>query len=132
MGAAAPAKAQWKFLCLDPVNDTQGHGASMKLATTIGQDLRDAGMAQALEHAHEEWKARFLAEAGRLAGQGVPFSSNDVTEVAGLPPIGTRNAVGAAMHHAAHTLKLRKVGYVESRRTSRHAGAVALWQTNEG
>ena len=90
---------------------------------------KERGMATAIDHANEDWKRRFSVEATLLVGSGKPFTSEDVVRSAGQPPRGTSpNAVGAMMNKVVHLWHLKRVGFVEATRGSRHSGIIGQWQ----
>lgn len=92
-----------------------------------GQDLKEQGQAKALAHAADEWKAAFAAEGERIALLGFSFTSERIVEVVGNPPNGSRNAIGAAMSALVKRLKLKRLDFLPSTKTSRHAGMIAVW-----
>ena len=67
-----------------------------------GLTAKEKGMAQAIDHAKEEWKDNFRAAVVYYANEGTPFTSEDVTQIVGLPKgaIGKdlNNSVGAMIN----------------------------------
>jgi hypothetical protein len=93
---------------------------------------KESGMAQARDHADHSWKDRYELTIHRLAGTGVPFTSEDVTAHVGLPTGAIRkdrnNAVGALINAAARAGVIRKTGRrVASRRPSSHGAELSEW-----
>ncbi len=91
-----------------------------------GKALKEQGMALVTSHTPKEWKAAFNATATQMSTWDIPFTAEDVVAVIGFPP-NHRNAIGAAMSGFAKRNKLTRVGYVQAKRGSRHAGMIAQW-----
>lgn len=101
---------------------------------TTGLARKAEGQALAADAAPDDWTDRFRSALRELAATGEPFTSEDVTDRAGLPAggIGTNrnNAVGALMASAgaARPKLIRKTGrHVPSRRPSSHAATLTEW-----
>lgn len=99
---------------------------------TSGLARKAEGQALAADAAPDDWTARFRQAVRELAATGEPFTSEDVTDRAGLPAgdVGTNrnNAVGALMSSAAQAKVIRKTGrLVQSRRPSSHAATLTEW-----
>lgn len=87
---------------------------------------RDAAIERARRGSSAAWIEAANAAVRGLARRGMPFTADDVWE---LCAPGTREprALGSVMMRAAKSGIIRKVGYVQSRRASRHCGPVAQW-----
>ena len=99
---------------------------------TTGEELRDQGMARALEAA-AEWRELARDALEYLADVGRPFTSEDLVALVGLPhPHATEanrnNAVGGLIAGAARRGRIRRVGHVNARRTPSHAASLAVWE----
>lgn len=92
---------------------------------TLGEWLKEKGIAQVSEHTPEAWKAVFKAVAAKILAQNGSVSSEEVLEVVGLPPA-HKNSIGATMSSFARAEKL-KCSYEKSDRPSRHRAVVARW-----
>lgn len=89
------------------------------------------GMEQALRKYHL-WKEDFAEAAREYAEAGIPFTSEDVLDVVGLPSGETgqhkNNAVGAMMYGLARRGLIKKTGrHVQSRRAHSHAAELTQW-----
>ena len=62
--------------------------------TATGQELKDAGCAQVLEHTPEAWVASFEQQAAALLKANGSFTAEEVVTMIGQPPNHT-NAIGA-------------------------------------
>ena len=62
--------------------------------TQSGQELKDAGCAQVLEHTPEAWVADFEQQAAALLKTNGSFTAEEVVTLIGQPPNHT-NAIGA-------------------------------------
>jgi hypothetical protein len=97
-----------------------------------GRAGKETGMARAANKAatwmdHAYWSLLILAATGR------PFTSEDVTELAGLPTGTTQqhanNAVGALFNMAAREGVIEKTGrHVQSRVRTSHATEINEWR----
>ena len=96
-----------------------------------GEELKKQGQQLALDAA-EPWSDRAKDAIRCLALLRVPFTSEDVVSVVGLPSgeVGTNqnNAVGAVMTAAAKAGTIRRVGYTKSKRASSHGAVIAEWE----
>ena len=97
-----------------------------------GHIEKEAGMAEALESAREEYREEFRAEVERLAAIRLrSFTSEDVTYAVGLPrgyvKTNGNNAVGALMNSLARQGVIVRVGTETSKRPSSHAAELAIW-----
>lgn len=100
--------------------------------TTPGEQGKQSGMASAIGGASEEWKRMFRVTVTAFAHSGVPFTSENITAIIGLPrgEVGSNqnNAVGAMMNAAAQGGLIRKTGNrVLSRRPRSNASEIAEW-----
>jgi hypothetical protein len=91
-----------------------------------GARLRDRGMALADEAADVDWKDAWRQAITLLAGIGDPFTSDDVRAIAG-EPWDHANATGSLFNAAARQGVIRRIGYRQSDRATRHKNVVALW-----
>ncbi len=102
--------------------------AKARLEGLIG---KQEGQAKALLP-YDEWQSAFCKEVGTLAATRLPFTSEDVVAVVGLPSgeIGkdANNAVGAMMTSLAKQGVIRKTGRrVQSKRPSSHGAELTEW-----
>lgn len=98
-----------------------------------GRAGKETGMARALSGAAKAWLDHAYGCLIILAASGAPFTSEDVTEMAGLPTGATgqhsNNAVGALMNAAAREGIIRKTGrHVPSRVQTSHATEINEWR----
>lgn len=91
-----------------------------------GQQLALVGMALA-DLAAGNWKDRWDAAITELARAGVPFTTDEVRELAGAPE-DHPNAAGARIQDAARKGLIARIGYRKSAREALHAHPLALWQ----
>lgn len=92
-----------------------------------GRRLRDDGVRQASANTWGPWRVKAEAEVRRLAATGKPFSSDDVLEAVGEPPLSSKNATPAVMRTAASRGEIRRVGSVQSRRPAARARWISQW-----
>jgi len=97
-----------------------------------GRAGKETGMARALSGANE-WLNFAYGCLEILAASGAPFTSEDLTAMAGLPTGATgqhaNNAVGALMNAAAREGIIRKTGrHVPSRNRTSHATEINEWR----
>ena len=96
-----------------------------------GEQLKARGMALA-EAAVESWSSEARDAIDYLARRGLPFTSEDVIRLIGLPrgKVGrdANNAVGAVMAGAAKRGVIVQVGHRNAKRASSHAARLALWE----
>lgn len=96
---------------------------------TIGEALRDAGMAAAWEHSPDDWRRDAIAAIERLARSKEPFTSEDLRAQLGDVP--NPNAVGHVFQWAARTALIVKTGaYRNATRPEAHATELPLWIGN--
>jgi len=93
---------------------------------TLGDLLRDQGIAQVLSH-NESYADRFYSAAGILLERHGEITSTAVVELVGMPD-GSPNAIGAAMRSFAKRRGLHIDRYVKSSRPSCHSAVVAVWK----
>jgi len=93
---------------------------------TLGDLLRDQGIAQVLSH-NESYADRFHSAAGALLKEHGEITSVAVVELVGMPD-GSPNAIGAAMRTFAKQRGLHIDCYVKSPRPTRHSAVVAVWK----
>lgn len=89
------------------------------------------GMTKALT-AKQEWAYQAKAALRALARTGRPFTSEDLTDIVGLPTGTTatnrNNAVGAIINAYAKTKMINRVGDRPARNRSSHGHRIAVWQ----
>lgn len=93
---------------------------------TLGEHLRDVGMASTLEAAGPEWAELAFAGIRSLANVGEPFTSETLRDLIGDPP--RPNAVGAIFARAAKAGLIVKVGRRPAKRPSLHASELTEWR----
>lgn len=98
---------------------------------STGEELKQEGIELA-RTAHKEWQERFRAEVRVAAKSGVPFTSEDIIEIVGLPSGDTgtnkNNCVGASMAGISQSGLITKTGVrVKSKRASMHASESNQW-----
>lgn len=93
-----------------------------------GRALADRGIAVADAHVNDEWKVAVDAAIYRLAGIGIPFTSDDVTAVTGPAPNGSNGAMGGRFSAAAKADLIHCVGLTNSSRAAGHARGLRVWQ----
>lgn len=111
------------------------HRDPVQMNLLQGLEFKESGMEQAIQTAYRsypEWKDAFVAAIERLASYMVPFTSEDVIAVCGLPTGQIRDhangAVGALINAAARRGVIRKTGRrVPSKRPSSHGADLAEW-----
>lgn len=92
---------------------------------TLGEHLKQAGMARADEAEPNEWKARADQAIVHLAQLGHPFSAEDVRAICGDPE--HVNAFGSRLAYAAKRGIIRPFGFEEATRPSRHRAVLRIW-----
>lgn len=93
---------------------------------TLGEALKEIGTSSADLAADKVWKHLVDAGIDRLAATGQPFTADDVRDL-GIPDPSSPKAWGARFLSAARAGRIRRVGYVPSRRASVHAHPIAQW-----
>jgi len=91
-----------------------------------GRKLRDAGVSSVLTNELDAWKRDASQALAMLASNGEPFSADDIRERVGNPPHHF-NAMGAVFRVASIQGLIRRVGYEQSTRSSRHASFRSMW-----
>lgn len=92
----------------------------------FGEALKAEGMRRAELAEPEEWKRRFGAALRWLAGTRREFTTEDALDIVGDWPLHP-NVIGSLTNGLARADEIRKVGYRESNRPSRHRAIVAVW-----
>jgi len=141
MGMAYRAELQE---CIDIAKNQETTEAASQptlFAQSEGDTLKEEGMAQALmKQGLEVWSAGFDTALRDLALTGLPFTAEDVVDVAGLPhesvPNGN-NQIGAKINAAAKKGMIRKTGeWRKSVRPSSHSRElrewVGVWEWRQG
>ena len=80
-----------------------------------------------------DWQTAAKNAIWELAGSGKPFTSEDVTDLVGLPdathkPNGANNSVGALLNRVAKTYGLRRVDMAKARNPQAHGRLLTVWQ----
>lgn len=127
-----PTSKPVKISCPECVVYTVAPGDPYQKDPTEGKALALQGQERALAAADDDWKAEFRAEALRLAGIGLPFTSEDVLDTVGLPTnaIGQHknNSVGAMMFALAREGVIVKTGtHSVSQRPQSHGREITDW-----
>lgn len=84
--------------------------------------------------AHDlDWNTRAKNAIWELASSGQPFTSEDVTDLIGLPdptsrPNSANNAVGTMLNQVAKRYGLRRVDMVKARNPQAHGRLLTVWQ----
>lgn len=92
----------------------------------LGLSLKAKGQARAIRGA-DDWHEMALKW---LSGAYGDFSADDLIEDIGLPnavATNRNNAVGAAFTSARRLGLIRRVGWIQSRRSESHGRVIALW-----
>lgn len=105
-----------------------------KTGPPTGTILKERGMGRAIANSPEGWKEAFREEVKRQASTGLPFTSEDVTNVIGLPAgdgagMNANNGVGAMMNSMARqgVIVSAPNRVTESQRDSRHGSRIGVW-----
>jgi hypothetical protein len=89
---------------------------------------------EAAMRAAGSWSNKARAGISFLAALRIQFTSEDLTDIVGLPNdvgVNANNAVGAVVSAAAAAKEIRRVGYVKCRRRSSHSRVLAVWTGGE-
>lgn len=84
--------------------------------------------------AHDlDWHTRAKNAIWELAGQGRPFTSEDITDLVGLPdptnrPNGANNSVGLLLNQVAKRYGLRRVNMTKARNPQSNGRLLTVWQ----
>ena len=92
---------------------------------TLGEALRDAGMARTTAAADEADIAAIDDSIDRLNATGAPWSANDLRSL--LPDV-RQPLIGARVRAKARRREMRRVSYTPSTLPSTHAHPIAVWQ----
>lgn len=98
-----------------------------------GERLKQEGMQKALNaYGLDEWKEQFKHHLQGCAKSGLPFTSEHVLAIVGLPTgdvqMNANNSVGAMMNVAARNGVIQKTGRrVKARRPSSHGAELTEW-----
>lgn len=93
---------------------------------SLGEILRDLGIAQAEENTDAWWRSCCDAAIAHLATRDVPFSADHVLEL--IPAPDHPNRIGARFHAAVRAGVITPCGYVLSDRPSRRRGVQRLYR----
>lgn len=99
--------------------------ATTSTQPTLGDWLKEQGMAQAWDNTQEYWKALFNETADELAESKGSVTAEEVVAAIGYPE-GSHNAIGAAMSKWAKARKAVPT-YEKSLRASRHSAIISRW-----
>lgn len=99
--------------------------ATTSTQATLGDWLKEQGIAKCWDNTQEYWKACFMDKADELAEARGSVTAEEVVAAIGYPE-GSPNAIGAAMSKWA---KLRGATptYEKSLRASRHSAIISRW-----
>lgn len=92
---------------------------------TLGEALRDEGMARTTEAADAQDIAVIDQAIDALNRNRVPWSANDLREL--LPEV-RQPLIGARVRAKARRREMERVGYTPSTLPSTHAHPVAVWR----
>lgn len=92
---------------------------------------KESGMADALDHANEEWKNAVEKRMNFLVRNKRFFTSDDVMIYLNDRNIKTHNnsAIGSFFNRYAKQGFIREAGFVISNRPSRHKAPIRLWKS---
>jgi hypothetical protein len=108
----------------DPLFDVDGTGRLFAAAR-----LRDAGIADATDHADDWWRRTVDQAIRALAETGKPFVADDVRERVPDPPPGTSpNAFGGRFYAASRAGLISLMGYRRSTRPESRRRPVSVWK----
>lgn len=94
----------------------------------------EAQTGPSVQLAHDlDWNTRAKNAIWQLASTGRPFTSEDVTDLAGLPdptnrPNGANNQVGILLNTVAKRFGLRRVNMTKARNPQAHGRLLTVWQ----
>ena len=94
---------------------------------TLGEWLKERGIAQCWDNTQEAWKASFIETADLIAEEKGSVTAEEVVASIGYPE-GSPNAIGAAMNKWAKARKAIPT-YEKSLRASRHSAIISRWHT---
>lgn len=103
-----------------------GFGHLDEADPALPEQLKEQGIAVANANAKQDWVRAADQAIDQLAATGQPFTADDVRAL-GIPDPESPKAWGARFNTAARTGRIRRVGYVPSRRPSVHAHPIAQW-----
>jgi hypothetical protein len=92
---------------------------------TLGEWLKEQGIAQCWDNTKDAWKALFFETADILALEKGSVTAEEVIASIGYPE-GSPNAIGAAMHKWAKARNAVPT-YEKSLRASRHSAIISRW-----
>jgi hypothetical protein len=96
-----------------------------------GKQLRDEAIQGLIDTMDAAWAASVRNAIQNMAVIGMPFTSEDVLELAGPCP-GEPRALGALMQAAGRAGQIKPTDkFVTAKRPSRHAGTVRVWEPAE-
>jgi hypothetical protein len=111
-----------------------GRAEAPTLVRSLAASQREkrVGIDVAIQHAPDDWLTRAKRAIAQLARESRAFTSEDVTQLAGLPSgdvkSNANNAVGALMNAAARKQLIVKTGRrVPSTRVTSHAAELTEW-----
>ncbi len=93
--------------------------------TQSGQELKEAGCAQVLEHTPEAWVASFEKQAAALLKANGSFTAEEVVTLVGQPP-NHMNAIGAVCRTFVKRNGLTG-SYEAARSPSAHGRIITRW-----
>lgn len=119
-----------KLQNLDAENSAAGQNSALDALQSLNRSLREEGMARANDALDAWTRGCWQTAIGYWASTGWPFTADEVREL-GVPDPQNPNAVGAQFMAAARAGLIRPVGFVQSRRPSRHAAWLRQWVGGE-
>jgi hypothetical protein len=103
---------------------------SLNTLQALNQQLRDEGIARAAAALDSWTRSCWQVGIAYWASVGRPFGADEVREL-GVPEPSSNGAVGAQFVAAANAGLIRPVGFVQSRRPSRHRSWQRQWIGSE-
>jgi hypothetical protein len=93
------------------------------------KNQKKRGQDRAISAVSDLYKYKFDRVLREFAAKGLPFSSEDITAIIGLPSQGQNknNSIGGLMSGAAHMGLIRKFGWTTSKSVNSHAREIRLW-----
>lgn len=106
------------------------HGVPIETAHRCAFCRRAGQVATMERNLGTDWHTNATNALVELAGSGRPFTSEDLTDIVGLPGAiraNGNNAVGAFIQTAAKRLGLRRIGLERARNPQAHGRSLAVW-----
>lgn len=90
------------------------------------EEAKRAGIAEVLGHTKMSWQFAMLHAATQLVKEGKTFTSEDLTDLVGMPP-NHPSAVGAVIGGIVRQLGLKSCGRVNGKHPKSHAAKLEVW-----